>query len=94
MGVEQRFLAVEGDDPANQPPKRVVRCRLDGRKHRTEEFRQVVRSQRELGHGAEAPPPPPFIAQNRSECVQALAILTAPSAVTISASRRLAAAIP
>ena len=40
------------------------------------------------------PPPPPLIAQNRSGFVQALAILTAPSAVTISASSRLAAAIP
>ena len=28
VGVEQR-LAVEGDDPANQPPICVVRCRLD-----------------------------------------------------------------
>ena len=45
-----------------------------------------MRSQREPGHDAEAaPPPPPLIAQNRSECVQALAIRTAPSAVTISA---------
>ena len=54
MGVEQR-LAVEGDDLANQSPKRVVRCRLDGREHRAEELRQVVRSQRELGHDTEAP---------------------------------------
>jgi len=40
------------------------------------------------------PPPPPLIAQNRSGLVQRLAIRTAPSAVTISASSRLAAAIP
>jgi FlaA1/EpsC-like NDP-sugar epimerase len=40
------------------------------------------------------PPPPPLIPQNRSGFVQTLAILTAPSAVTISASSRLAAAIP
>jgi hypothetical protein len=35
-----------------------------------------------------------LIPQNRSGFVQALAILTAPSAVTISASSKLAAAIP
>ena len=38
------------------------------------------------------PPPPPLSAQNSSGCVQALAIRTAPSAVTTSASSRLAAA--
>ena len=38
------------------------------------------------------PPPPPFNPQNRSGLVQALAMRTAPSAVTISASSRLAAA--
>ena len=40
------------------------------------------------------PPPPPFSAQNRSGLVQALAMRTAPSAVTTSASSRLAAAMP
>jgi hypothetical protein len=40
------------------------------------------------------PPQPPFSAQNRSGFVQELAILTSPSAVTISASKRLAAAKP
>ena len=40
------------------------------------------------------PPPPPFRAQNRSELVQEFAIRTLPSAVTTSASRRPAAAIP
>ena len=40
------------------------------------------------------PPPPPFKAQNRSGFVHALAMRTSPSAVTISASIRLAAAVP
>jgi len=40
------------------------------------------------------PPPPPFKPQNKSALVQALATRTAPSAVTTSASIRLAAAEP
>ena len=40
------------------------------------------------------PPPPPFSAQKRSGFEQALAILTSPSAVTTSASMRLAPACP
>jgi hypothetical protein len=40
------------------------------------------------------PPPPPFSAQKRSGFVHALATRIFPSAVTTSASRRLAAARP
>src|SRR5215468_3557223 len=40
------------------------------------------------------PPPPPLSAQNRSGLRAALAIRTAPSAVTTSASSRFAAAVP
>jgi hypothetical protein len=40
------------------------------------------------------PPPPPFSAQSRSGLVQALAMRTAPSAVTTSASSSDAAAVP
>ena len=40
------------------------------------------------------PPPPPFSAQNRSGFIAALAMRTAPSAVTISASSSPAATVP
>ncbi len=40
------------------------------------------------------PPPPPFNAKNSSGSRTALAMRTAPSAVTISASSRLAAPVP
>src|SRR5262249_9574492 len=40
------------------------------------------------------PPPPPLSAQNRSGFWAALAVRTAPSAVTTSASSRFAAAVP
>ena len=40
------------------------------------------------------PPPPPFSPQKSSGSEQALATRTLPSAVTTSASRRLAAAMP
>src|SRR5215468_12628321 len=40
------------------------------------------------------PPPPPLSAQNRSGLLAALAVRTAPSGVTTSASSRFAAAVP
>ena len=49
-----RRLAVEADDPADQPAERGVRRRLDRHEHGAEELRQVMRPQREPGHDAEA----------------------------------------
>ena len=59
---------------------------LDRAESRAEKFRQFARAQREPRDDAELPPPPPLSAQNKSGFVQAFAMRTLPSAVTISAS--------
>ena len=90
-----RLLGVEFDEPADQPAKGRVGRGLDRRCDDAEERRAVracAASRRVTT--PKLPPPPPFSAQNRSGLVQALAIRTSPSAVTISASSKLAAAVP
>ena len=93
MGIEQA-LAVEAEHLADQTAEGRIRGRLEGRKHGAEEGWQVVRFQREPGHDPEAAPTTAFDRPEQVRWVQALAIRTAPSAVTISASSRLAAARP
>ena len=93
MRIEQR-LAIEFDDFAYKPAEGIFRCCLDGREHSTEEVRQTVRPQREPGHDAKAPAAAPLDPPEQVRVCAGVGDLTAPSAVTISASSRLAAAIP
>ena len=62
VGTECRLLAptgieetvgVERDEPRDEAAERRIRARVNRRVDDTEEFRQVVRAQRELGHHAE-----------------------------------------
>ena len=50
----EEALAVEADDPADQPTERGVRRRLDRHERRSEEFRQIMGPQRKPGHHTEA----------------------------------------
>lgn len=53
MRIEQR-LAVEANDPGNQPAEGSLRCCLDGHIDGAEERRQFMRAQREPGDDTEA----------------------------------------
>src|SRR5262245_26685383 len=93
MGVE-KMARVEGDELFDQAQKRGVVRRLDRGVDATEKVGEIVGAQRQSRHDSETAPASPLRPQKRSGLMQALAITTAPSAVTISASRRLAAAVP
>src|SRR5260370_3832717 len=93
MGIEKTF-SVEIKEPADQPVEGGVGGRLDRRRHAAEEGRQCVRAQRHAVTTPKLPPPPPLGAHNRSAFVPAFAIGTRPSALTISPSSTLAAAVP
>ena len=52
-GIEEA-VGVERDEPRDEAAERRIRARVDRRVDDTEEFRQLVRAQREPGHHAEA----------------------------------------
>jgi hypothetical protein len=80
-----KAVRVEADEPANQPAEGGIGRRLDGHDDEPKEHRQFVGAERHPCHDAETATTATLEdPKKRSGCVQALAIRTTPSAVTIS----------
>ena len=91
--IEER-VAVEADEAADQAPESCIGESLDRHQDTAEEFRQLACPSVSLVITPDCRRRHSLMAQNKSGFVQAFAVRRIPSAVTISACRRPAAAMP